>query len=111
MSQISDNICITLAKEILKLVESQGSVSISHGYADGMWSVKVTKYSVELGGYAAEGMTHQFESAGLKLISKEPYDQESKFANPQEVLGYFSMTQLAELFEAGEYNLKNKMKR
>lgn len=114
MNEMSGNIRTILAGEIMKQVQTSGNICFCSSYADGSWDITVTPTSVELAGYAAEHMTNTLEKEGLKLISREPYDQGSVFADPAKVLSYFSMSQLAQIYECGELAInktsKNKIK-
>lgn len=106
--KLSDKIRGMLAKEIMNQVEQLGSVSVSKGYADGTWGIDVKKDCVILNGYAAENLTSYFEKQGFTIIEREQYDQSSRIDKPQEILAHLSMSQLAEIYEAGEYKLTNK---
>lgn len=108
MNEMSNNIRAILAGEIMKQVQNSGVINFRSGYADGSWDIIVKPDSVELAGYAAENMTTPLEREGLKLISREPYDQGSVFADPAKVLSCFSMSQLAQIYECGEANMHKK---
>lgn len=110
MNNFSASICQQLAQEILKHVQEHGSISFRKGFADGSWEVLVDKNEITLGGYAGENMTQYLVDAGCKVLSREKYDWESTFSNPAQVLSHFSMTALAEIYEAAQWELQNKHK-
>lgn len=108
---MSDKIRGMLAKEIINQVETLGSVSMRNSYADGTWGMEIRKDSVVLHGYAAENLTTYFEKQGFNILEREEYDQSSRIEKPQELLAHLSMSQLAQIYEAGEYELtRNKKK-
>lgn len=110
MSKISEKIKGMLIQEILNQVEVLGTVYSRISYGDDNGDVTVKKESVLLEGYTAEILTSSFEAEGLNILSRERYDQSSEIANSQEVLARFSISDLAKLYENGEYQLENKNK-
>lgn len=109
--KISDKIKGMLSKEIMNQVETLGLVSMRTSCADGTWGMDITKDCVTLHGYAAETLTSYFEKQGFTITQREEYDQSSVIAKPQEVLAHLSLTEVAQIFEAGEYELTRKKKK
>ena len=68
----------------------------------------MTRNAVELIGYADKNLTDKLSQAGLIIISRN--SEGSIVANPAKVMEFFTMSQLAQIYEAGEYQLNMRKK-